>query len=182
MRFSHIELFHWLTLWLSEGMRALVHRVAGVIMIALFLAHVIRIIMGKADRRALLAMIPRPKDIRDFKENLNYMLVRTDQRPRFGKVNYMEKMEYLALMWGTLVMILTGIVLWFPEQTLQILPGWSIKVSETIHYFEAILATLAIFVWHFFFVIFNPDIYPLDLTFIDGKIPVEEIKHLRPEW
>ncbi len=182
LRFSHMEVFSWLTFWLSEGARSLIHRIAGVVMIGLFLAHVIRIIMGKADRRAFIAMLPRPKDIRDFKQNLNFMLARTDERPRFGKTTYMEKMEYLALMWGTVVMILTGLVLWFPELTAQIFPGWSIKVSETIHYFEAILATLAIFVWHFFFVIFNPDIYPLDMTFLDGKMPVEEIKHLRPDW
>lgn len=182
LRFSHMEVFSWLTFWLSEGMRSLIHRIAGVVMIGLFLAHVIRIILGMADRRAFIAMLPRPKDIRDFKQNVNFMLARTEERPRFGKTTYMEKMEYLALMWGTVVMILTGLVLWFPELTAQMLPGWSIKVSETIHYFEAILATLAIFVWHFFFVIFNPDIYPLDMTFLDGKMPVEEIKHLRPDW
>ncbi len=182
LRFSHIEWIQGLVSWMSEPVRALVHRIAGVIMIGLFLAHIIRIIMGKADRRAFLAMLPRPSDIRLFKHNMRYIMLGTEERPRFGKVTYMEKMEYLALIWGTLVMILTGLILWFPEFSVQFMPGWMIKVSETIHFYEAILATLAIFVWHFFFVIFNPDIYPLDHTFIDGKMPVEEIKHLRPEW
>ena len=182
LRFSDIPVFQMLTAWLSEGVRALVHRIAGVIMILLFGAHFIRIVMGRADRGVFLAMLPKPKDIRDFKENMKYIFLRTEKRPNFGKVSYIEKMEYLALIWGTLVMVLTGLILWFPTESLHLLPAWAIKASETIHFMEAILATLAIIFWHFFFVIAHPDAYPLDFTFIDGKMPVEEVKHARPDW
>lgn len=182
LRFSHVAFFNWLMSWLAEGTRALVHRIAGVIMMLLFLAHFLRILLGKADRRVLLAMLPKPRDIRDFKDNMRYIFLQTDERPRFGKTTYAEKMEYLALLWGTVVMIVTGLVLWFPTEVSSFLPGWAIKVSETVHFYEAILATMAIFFWHFFFVILNPDVYPLDFTFLDGKMPVEEIEEQRAEW
>jgi len=182
LRFSNIPLFHMLTIWLSEGARALIHRIAAVIMILVFGVHFVRIAMGRADRGAFLAMLPKLKDIRDFKENMRYIFLRTEKRPNFGKVTYVEKMEYLALIWGTLVMVLTGLILWFPTEFLHFLPAWAIKVAETIHFMEAILATLSIIFWHFFFIIAHPDAYPLDFTFLDGKMPVEEIKHARPDW
>ncbi|MGB9602406.1 MAG: hypothetical protein ACPMAG_06430, partial [Limisphaerales bacterium] len=49
-------------------------------------------------------------------------------------------------------------------------PRWIIDVAITIHYYEAILACLAIIVWHFYHVIFDPDVYPMNLAWLDGKI------------
>ncbi|NOZ13245.1 MAG: hypothetical protein GXO69_06305 [Acidobacteria bacterium] len=182
LRFSDVPVLHMLTVWLSEGTRALIHRIAGVTMILIFGVHFFRIATGHSDRGVFLSMLPRLKDIRDFKDNMKYLFLRTEKRPNYGKTTYAEKMEYLALLWGTLVMALTGLILWFPTEALRFLPAWSIKVAETVHFYEAILATMAIFFWHFFFVILNPDVYPLDLTVVDGKMPIEEIKEHRPDW
>ncbi len=166
----------------GEEVRRWTHRIAAIVMTAAFIIHFIRIIIGKEDRKVLLSMLPGPKDLKNIRENLAYSLLLTDEYPSFGKVTYVEKMEYLALMWGTLVMILTGLTLWMPEVAAQFLPAWFIKVAETVHFYEAMLATLAIIFWHFFFVIFHPGVYPMDFAWLDGQIPVEEIKHLRPEW
>jgi cytochrome b subunit of formate dehydrogenase len=84
------------------------------------------------------------------------------------------------LIWGTAVMAITGLVLWFPEFFLSWLPSWTFEVSEIIHYLEAWLATLAIIIWHWFFVIFHPERYPMSLTWLDGKITEEEMKHHHP--
>ncbi len=166
----------------DEEVRRWIHRIAAIVMTLAFIVHFIRILIGKEDRKVFFAMLPGPKDLKNVRENLAYSLLISDKYPSFGKVTYIEKMEYLALMWGTLVMILTGFTLWMPELASQFLPSWFIKVAETVHYYEAILATLAIIFWHFFFVIFHPGVYPMDFAWLDGKIPVEEIKHLRPEW
>ncbi len=77
-------------------------------------------------------------------------------------------------------MCVTGLVLWFPEFFIGFLPSWLFEVSEVIHYYEAWLATLAIIVWHWFFVIFHPTKYPMNLTWMDGKITEEELKHHHP--
>ena len=78
--------------------------------------------------------------------------------------------EYIALIWGTVIMALTGLVLWFPGVLTRWAPGWLVEVSEVVHFYEAWLAFLAIVVWHFFFVIFHPEEYPLNLTFMTGKV------------
>ena len=94
--------------------------------------------------------------------------------------DYGEKAEYLALIWGVIVMGTSGFVLWFPEFFMRFLPSWSFETAEIIHYYEAWLATLAILVWHWFFVIFHPEKYPMNTTWMDGKITEEELKHHHP--
>ncbi|MGA1238974.1 MAG: cytochrome b/b6 domain-containing protein, partial [Limisphaerales bacterium] len=88
-----------------------------------------------------------------------------------ARFNYAEKFEYWAVVWGVAIMGLTGTVIWFPVATTQILPRWIIDVATTIHYYEAILACLAILLWHFYHVIFDPDVYPLNWAFWNGQSP-----------
>lgn len=78
-------------------------------------------------------------------------------------------------------MAVTGIILWFPTMFGEHTPQWLIKVSETIHYYEAILATLAIIIWHFFFTIFHPDEYPMSLIWITGDMTIEEWREKHPD-
>jgi cytochrome b subunit of formate dehydrogenase len=70
-------------------------------------------------------------------------------------------MEYWAVVWGTIIMGVTGLMIWFKMDVTHWLPRWAVDVALTIHYYEAILACLAIIVWHFYHVIFDPDVYPL---------------------
>ncbi len=79
-----------------------------------------------------------------------------------------------ALVWGTIVMGITGVVLWFPTWATILLPAWMVRVSEVIHYFEAILAVSAIIVWHLFFVMLRPGNYPMSWTWITGRMPLSE--------
>jgi hypothetical protein len=51
---------------------------------------------------------------------------------------------------------------------MQYLPKEWLDVATAIHWFEAILAAAAIVIWHFYGVIFDPDVYPLDTAFITG--------------
>jgi len=62
------------------------------------------------------------------------------------------------------------------------MPSWIVRISETIHLYEAWLATLAIAVFHLFFTIFHPERYPMSFTWIDGNMPTDEVKHHHPLW
>ena len=64
----------------------------------------------------------------------------------------------------------TGLLIWFKIDVTQILPRWAVDVATTIHYYEAILACLAIIVWHFYHVIFDPDVYPINWACWNGKV------------
>jgi len=121
-------------------------------------------------------MLPEVRDVRNGLQTVGYNLGRRRELPLYPKFNYAEKVEYWSLVWGGIIMIVTGIVLWAHNLMLQHFPKWVIDVATAIHYYEAILATLAILVWHFYAVIFDPDIYPLKWTFWTGRAPEHEVR------
>ena len=101
-------------------------------------------------------------------------------RPRYGRFTYAEKMEYFALLWGGVVMIATGLALWFEVPFLNQFPFWSFQLATVVHYYEAILATLAIVVWHFYFTMLNPDVFPISKAMITGGVTREEMEREHP--
>jgi cytochrome b subunit of formate dehydrogenase len=165
------------SLGLTEELRGLTHRVMAVVMILVAVVHTCYLLFTRRGRRDLVSLMPRISDVREFLHNMAYHLRLRKDRPYFPRFDYTEKAEYLALLWGTSVMILTGLVLWFPTIASKHLPAWAFPVAEVIHYYEAWLAFLAILVWHFFFIFIHPESYPLNLTFLDGKTTVEHSLH-----
>lgn len=161
-------------LGLSESLRGTIHRVAAVIMILVSCVHAGFLFFTRTGRKELFALRIGVGDMTDFFKNMSFHLGRTKERPTFPHFDYTEKAEYLALIWGTVVMALTGFVLWFPNWFMSFLPAWVFEVSEVIHYYEAWLAFLAIVVWHFFYVLGGPGASPMKLTWMDGLTPVEE--------
>lgn len=165
------------------NLRGLLHRAAGAVLLALGVYHVLYMIGSRRGRQLSDVMRPKLQDIRDFKDNIGYNLGLKRQGPRFHHFSYMEKAEYFALIWGTVIMGVTGLMLWFDGITLRFFEKWVIDLVTVIHLYEAWLATLAIIVWHFYYVIFNPDVYPLNRTMVDGNISEEELRHeYHLEW
>ena len=85
-------------------------------------------------------------------------------------------------MWGTFLMADTGFMLWFEDLSLRYFPKWVSDVATAAHYYEAILATAAIAVWHFYLVIFDPDVYPMDKAWITGKARAAHLEETRPRY
>ncbi|HEX8926070.1 MAG TPA: cytochrome b/b6 domain-containing protein [Terriglobales bacterium] len=164
--------------FVTELVRSYIHRFAGALMIVVSLYHVYYCLFTAEGRKLALDMIPELKDARDIVDVFAYNLGLSNKRPQFKRFNYAEKMEYLALVWGTFVMAATGLVIWFKVQSGGLVPRWWVDVATTIHFYEAILATLAIIVWHFYMIIFDPDTYPMNWAWLDGKMSVE---HYREE-
>jgi cytochrome b subunit of formate dehydrogenase len=123
-------------------------------------------------------MIPKPKDGIDLWETLenNLFLNRPAKEIKMGRFNFREKFEYLGLIWGTIVMTVTGFILWFKTGWLMFFPMWTFDVARAIHFYEAILATLTIIVWHFYSVVFNPDVYPMNWAWITGQMTEHEMQ------
>ena len=159
--------------FVNEIGRSYIHRIAGVLMIVVSLYHVVYLAFYREGHRMLLDMLPELKDARDIVDVFAYNLGFSRKKPQFKRFNYAEKMEYWALVWGTFVMALTGLTIWFKNISSDAVPRWVIEVAITIHFYEAILATLAIIVWHFYQVILDPDTYPVNFAFLDGKMSVE---------
>ncbi|MFH1566394.1 MAG: cytochrome c3 family protein [Gemmatimonadota bacterium] len=170
----------WWTGWLSalgleEAVRRVVHRVAGVVMVIQSAVYLVYLLVTRHGRYELVSLMPRLQDVRDVVLNLRYHLGRAHSKPAFGRYGYIEKVEFWALVWGVAVMGATGLVLWAPEWATRLFPGWAFTVSELVHYYEAWLATLAILIWHIFFVVLHPSEYPLNMTCLDGKISEDEL-------
>ena len=122
-------------------------------------------------RSQIGAFLPRSDDFREFVHRVSYNLGLRSEPPAPVRVGYVEKVEYWAALWGTLVTAVTGLVLWFENFTLAWLPGWVPEAATVLHLLEAILASLAIAIWHFYFVIFDPAVYPMDTAWLTGKPP-----------
>jgi len=172
-----------LLLWETRaGIRGGLHRTAAVVMLLATVYHFVHLFLKKRDRRFLGAMIPTFKDATDLVDVFRYNLGWTKKEPRFAKFNYAEKMEYWAFMWGTLVMGASGFLLWFNNFTLRHFPKWVTDASTAVHWYEALLATFSILLWHFYLVIFDPAVYPMDTAWLDGKISADHYRHARPGY
>ncbi len=164
----------------GEGIRSITHRVAGVLMIGTSVAYAFYMLAFSRGRMELVSFLFWPRDIRHVWENLGYYLGKRSEPPRFDRYDYAEKMEFWALVWGVIIMAVTGLILWFPILAFQYLPKWAIDIAELIHYYEAVLATLAILVWHFFFVIFHPEEYPMSVTWLNGRMSLHHLRNRHP--
>ena len=69
------------------------------------------------------------------------------------------------------------LLLWANNLVLRFLPKSWLDVATSVHFYEAVLATLAIVVWHFYSVIFDPDVYPLNTAFLTGYSVKQAPKH-----
>lgn len=165
------NLFEW---------RSLLHRIAGVVMVFAGIWHVIYVLFTERGRQVLKDITPRWHDVTDAIGTIRYHLGLTKDRPLFRRFSYIEKVEYWAMMWGSILMAVTGFLLWFDNFTMGLFTKLGFDIFRIIHLYEAILATLAIIVWHFYFTIFNPAVYPMNMAWLTGKMSEDEMLHEHP--
>jgi len=165
---------------MDEGVRRFVHRALAVILVGSSFYHVWFLLFTRRGKKLLVAIFPKFTDIGEVIGNMLYYFRLRKEPPRFGMYDYTQKAEYWALIWGTIVMGVTGVILWFPTIATSWLPAWVVRVCETVHYYEAILAVSAIVIWHFFFVIVLPKEYPMSWTWLTGRMSKHEWKESHP--
>jgi cytochrome b subunit of formate dehydrogenase len=151
------------------GLRSVVHRVAAAIFVAVSITHVVSLIVNRKLREHWKEMLPNQNDPREAMANFAYNLGLGAHPPARSSHSYIEKAEYWAVVWGSVVMVATGLMLWANNLALRFLPKVWLDVATAVHFYEALLATLAIVVWHFYSVIFDPDVYPLNTAFLTGS-------------
>jgi cytochrome b subunit of formate dehydrogenase len=158
--------------------RGFLHRLCGVATVTLGGYHILYLAFTARGRGIIKDMIPGLKDAKDLWETVknNFYINRPAKVLKMPRFNFREKLEYLGLIWGTIVMTVTGFILWFEVEWLNYFTKWTFDVARAIHFYEAILATLTIIVWHFYSVIFNPDVYPMSWTWITGDLTEHEME------
>jgi cytochrome b subunit of formate dehydrogenase len=149
-------------------------------MLSASLFHVYYIVLTQRGRELVRDLWFRIQDINDAVAVLKFNFGFSQKKPKFGRFSYIEKSEYWALVWGTIVMGITGFIMWFDNTFIGAFGKLGYDVSRLIHYYEAWLATLAIVVWHLYYVIFNPDTYPINLAFWNGNLSEQEMAEEHP--
>jgi cytochrome b subunit of formate dehydrogenase len=162
----------------GQALRGLIHRVAAGVFAAICVTHVVSLIVNRQLRNHWKEMLPRIEDPREALSNFSYNLGLGNTPPKRSAHSYIEKAEYWAVVWGSIVMVATGGLLWANNLAMRFLPKVWLDVATSVHFYEAVLATLAIVVWHFYSIIFDPDVYPLNTAFLTGySVKKEEHAH-----
>jgi cytochrome b subunit of formate dehydrogenase/mono/diheme cytochrome c family protein len=152
-KFGTAGISQWIVMVLGglETVR-IIHRVAAIVLMVEAVYHI-----GAAGYHVFVLrkrplMLPTVADIRNGIQAMRYNLRMGSRRPQQGRYTFEEKFEYWALVWGTVVMIITGWMLWNPIAAASILPGEFIPAAKEVHGGEALLAVLAIIIWHMYHV------------------------------
>jgi len=171
--------------WLIELMggievSSLIHRIGATGLILVGIVHLFYITATRAGRSDFIKLLPQPKDLFDWIQMLKYYFHRTDIKAKFGRFSYIEKFDYWAVYWGMIIMISSGSLLWFETEALKFVPKYMMDIATEAHSDEALLATLAIVIWHFYNVHFTPAKFPVSKVFIHGRLTREEMEDEHP--
>jgi cytochrome b subunit of formate dehydrogenase/mono/diheme cytochrome c family protein len=154
----------------------IIHRSAAIILMAVAIYHILGLLYRVFVRRVTLSIMPVFHDVRDLIQDVLFYLGLRNSRARYGRYTYVEKAEYWALVWGTLIMAVTGFMMWNPISSARFLPGEAIPAAKAAHGGEALLAVSAVILWHFYHV----HIRHLNLSMFTGRLTREEMEHEHP--
>lgn len=176
------------------GVRAtlgLIHRVAAVLLMADLCWHVLYTALSRRGRRNLLDRRPRRKDLEDALIVLGRNtgatswlrrrgLIKGDASPDFGRYSFVQKFEYWSFLSGSAVMIVTGLLMWRSDLSLRFLPLWAHRAVVALHGYEALLAFVAVILWHMYTAHLRPEVFPMSKVWLDGRITGAELRRLHP--
>lgn len=141
-------------IWLFGGIELIriIHRVSATVLMLETIYHGAVVTYKVLVKRVPLTMLPGWQDVVDGIHAMGYNMRLAKTPPRMGRFTFGEKVEYWAVIWGTVIMVLTGFMLWNPIATTQFLPGQAIPAAKAAHGGEALLAFLSIISWHVYHV------------------------------
>ena len=159
----------------------LVHHLSGIMLLFQGLYHIIESVWEflLAGPRSS-AMWPRGQDLKDAFGQVAHLTGIRGEKPRFGRYDFRHKIEYWSVVWGTLVMGVTGLILLFPVVATSYLPGVVLTASKVAHSYEALLAVLAVTVWHFYHAHLAGESFPMDTSIFSGRISAEKMREHHP--
>lgn len=180
-RFSEFEISQWFVMTFGGIDRVrLVHRLAGIMFGTLMVQHIFVACWGVLVLKWEQSIIIYRRDFADAVENLKYYFGLTNHPAACGRYDYKQKFEYWGIFAGGLVMIATGLILWFPVSAAQLLPGAIIPAAKALHTSVAMMIFLIIAIWHIYNSIFSPEVFPFDTVIFTGKIDKARMRREHP--
>ncbi len=163
-------------IWGGVDNLRLTYHVAATVLMLVAIYHVLEVSYKIYVLHLPMTMLPSLQDIWDAWAAFSYNIGLSKSRPQMGRYTFEEKAEYWALVWGILVMGATGFMMWNPIATVKFLPGYFIPAAKAAHGAEAVLAVLAIIVWH----MYGVHIKRFNQAMWTGKLTEEDMRHEHP--
>jgi formate dehydrogenase subunit gamma len=157
-----------------------VHRGAGILFSVAVVLHLATATWQVARKRVKPTMVPTRKDFRDAVKMMRWYLRLSDEPASFDRFDYRQKFEYWGLVLGSLLMIVTGYMLYFPVITTRFLPGEVIPAALMAHGKEGLMALLVVLTWHFYNAHLSPEAFPFDSSIFTGKMSLERMEKEHP--
>ncbi len=175
----------WVRIWGGAEMAGLIHRIAGVTMLADFIWHILYMIYsvgrGSIKFDPMTTVVPMPNDAFVIVNNVLYYLGLRKEPPPFRRYTYLQKFDYFAVFWGVAIIGSSGFILAFPVFSSAIFPnftlGWIWPLMRIMHSDEALLAIVFILFIHFYNEHLKPGKFPMSWVWLTGKMSIEELKH-----
>ena len=171
--------------WLISAMGGIervrwIHRSMGLTFSVLVVLHLAIVLFRIISGRARPSLVPTRKDFQDAIIMMRYYLRLSDQKARFDRFDYRQKFEYWGMVIGSLILIVTGFMLYFPVLTARFLPGEVIPAALMAHGREGLMAFLVVITWHLFNAHLSPEAFPFDPSIFTGRISDERMKEEHP--
>ncbi len=180
-------LFHdlWIGRWLLrleggvEG-RGLIHRWAAVVLMGVCGYHFLYILFTERGHAQFMHMRPRREDVRDFLQMIRLNLGRPAEQPAFDRFDYRQKFQYWAFFLASASMVLSGLALWFATETMAVMPKSMFDLLAVLHGRESVVIFLLLFVWHLYDVHLRPEVFPMDWSWLTGRISLADLRERHP--
>jgi len=179
--FHDYPIGRWL-LWLEGGVRGrgLIHRWAAVVLIGVCGYHYLYILFTERGHAQFIYLRPRWQDVRDFVQVMCLNLGRPAERPAFDRFDYRQKFQYYAFFIASVTMVLSGLALWFATEAMALMPKWVFDLLAVLHGRESVVIFLLLFVWHIYDVHLRPEVFPMDWSWITGRISLTDLRARHP--
>ncbi len=175
--------------WLMGGYDQVmtIHIVSGWAMTIGFVLHILWV-LARVDWRHPLrslfgpdSLVPKWRDFKEFGQRFLWFLGLA-KAPRFERWTYLEKFDYWAVFWGVPLLFFTGLMLQYPIESSQLLPGWTLNVALVLHRAEAVLAVTYIVIIHLIFGHFRRSTFPLNEAMFSGSVPIGHLEEEKSDW
>ena len=192
LKYSQTEWAHFLADLLGGfGSTSVWHRIFGCMnlgCLAIYIVRMLSILVKSRRRGATLthalfgpdSPLPTWRDLKDMFRMVRWFFG-LGPKPTFERWAYWEKFDFWGASADTVIIGLTGLILWFPHFTCLWLPGETLNLAKVIHSTQALLATAFVFAMHFFATHLRPEKFPMDMVILTGLVSEEEMHHERPE-
>lgn len=116
---------------------------------------------------------------REWRKALRHYIRNEDDRvPRAGRFNYGQKAMFWIMMWGALALLLSGLVLWFPDRVAP--PLAAVREAAILLHAAAALMTIGAFIVHLYM---GLAVVPEGLgAILHGEVGEDWARHHHAAW